>query len=59
MPLYKVKYIEEVVMVGYIEADSTEEALELFEDGQIDDAQDIDSIGLNIEEIEEVMDEDY
>lgn len=59
MPLYKVKYVEEVVMVGYVEADSEEEAIELFEDGQIDDTQDIDSMGLKLEEIEEVTDEDY
>jgi hypothetical protein len=59
MPLYKVKYIEEVVMVGYIYAENEDEAQELLDNGEVEDARDVDSINLRLEEIEEVERIDY
>ncbi len=54
MPKFQVKYEEVVVRLGYVEAETEEEAIELFEDGDIFDDQDIDSVGLDLLEIQEV-----
>jgi len=54
MAEYKVYYKEEVYMVGYLEAESEEEAQELAEMGAFLDTKEVDSGGIDIEEIEEM-----
>ena len=55
MARFEVKYSETIVNIGYVEADSMEEALEMFEQGQIEDVQDVDILGdlglMNIKEV--------
>lgn len=54
MARFEIKYEEVVVRIGYVEADTEEEAIELFEDGGIEDDQDVDSVGLELLDIKEV-----
>jgi len=54
MAKFKVKYVEEVYMIGYIEAETEEEAMELAEHGSFLDSNEIDSGGIEVIELEEM-----